>query len=186
VCYFNLVAIPRSADLPQVRAVLARHNLPLEAVPEFRKPDDLPPKFDFYRLSTWRCDCGTLIGSLSQGESPPPHERLRRSLEKKGWGKHKIERWFEELEKQETKRERERTQLAGTALPEAEAWSAVLSDLLRCRAVRSLGLLQVCEDPPRELAATYRAGFGELTPELFLRVELDVFYEFRRESVAVQ
>ncbi len=184
MCYFNLVVIPRSVDLDQVRSVLARHNLPLEAVPEFRKPNDLPPKFDFYRLSTWRCDCGTLIGSLSEGESPPQHARLRRSLEKKGWGQRKIERWFEELEKQETKRERERRQLAGTALPEAEAWSAVFSDLLRSRAVRSLGLLQVCPDPPRQLAATHRAGPGELNPELFLRVELDVFYEFRRESVA--
>jgi hypothetical protein len=184
MCHFITATVPHNADLKQVRAVIATHKHGFQQLANPHLQPQLPPDDQYLGLTRKMCDCGTVLGCLSQSEGKAvPEAREREKLRRKGWSPARIERWVAERERAGEKRARDRGQAQEQRMAEAQGWIDFLRALLSTKGVAHVGLLlhwyrSAPEDERFAIQWTEKIRVDEATAEGLMRIEEDVLYLF--------
>jgi len=178
MCHFVTASVPAGTDLDAAAKIFEKHRLSLRIIHNPHLALALA-KDIYLATNSGPCDCGTPLGSRRPGSTPPAESEVAK-LRKKGWGEAKIRRWQEQKAEAGKRTDRQSEAMART--PEAEAWVALISDMLRAVPYFVLllhsysgGIQNERINPTREVVAR-----TDLTADKLLSISEDVLYEFRR------
>ncbi len=185
MCHYITATLPPGADVERVRNIAKQFHLAWKPIELGRVVSKLKSGETYYLTTAGHCDCGTVLGCLSNDRTKPSndHKREIAKLRRKGWSQTKIDRWLHEKELATAKAERKDAQTARERQAEADDWIAFLGTVFSSGASASLGvLLHWCTGPIAgsniELAERKIVAVSSLTPDDLLRMEEDCLYEF--------
>ncbi len=185
MCHYITATLPPGADVERVRNIAKQFHLAWKPIESGRVVSQLKSGETYYLTTAGHCDCGTVLGCLSNERTKlsNDHKREIAKLHRKGWSQTKIHRWLHEKELATAKAERKDAQTARDRKAEAADWIDFLGVVLSSGASASLGLLLhsysgPIENPNIELAERKIVPVSSLTPDDLLHIEEDRLYEF--------
>ncbi len=185
MCTFIATTLPQRVDLVKAEALYKKHHLGFRPFTNGIVSAQLPEGEILVTTTIGHCDCGTPLGSASQGverktaDSSAEIAQLRR----KGWSLTKIERLFEERQRTLEKSERELATRVEHSTPQVTLWVDFITETLESRTAARIGLYLhfyshwVDSDPVR-FEAFHKVRISQLTPEYLLTLRDDHLYEF--------
>src|SRR5262249_14315957 len=145
----------------------------------------LPPGDRYLCLTRKQCDCGTVLGCLREepGVDAKRLEAKCQQLRARGWSEAKIARWRLDKQQGGERVARQADEGRRNRLEEAEQWLDFLRALLAVPGATRAGLLLhwYRGGPAEERLQIQRrqsVRLDEATPELLMRIDEDVLYEF--------
>ncbi len=180
MCHLITIVLPSAAARTMVEGALA----PLRAVPNTHVLSQLQTG-ELYVAATGKgCDCGTPIGSASEGNSLGKDRTATQTakLRKKGWGPAKIEKWVENKERADSKSVRVAEANAQANALAASEWVQRIGMAVNSGA-EYVGLCLhwyrgSIDDEPIELEERVHLDMATVQPEDLTRFKEDVLYVF--------
>jgi len=186
MCRFNTAFLPGSADLETAAAIFQKHFVGFNPVNNPRVLAQRPPGEVFIlTASSGKCNCGTPLGSRDhrQSETQAELDRQIAKLRKRGWSAAKIERWQEQKQTAEQKRQRVEHGYAESVTPHLNQWINLITELLHSGTTERVGLLlhwgHDVEDGGFEIERQEWVRLQDLTVEHLLHLEEEVLYQYR-------
>lgn len=187
MCDFITAILPGEADILGLTPIVKQHHLDFTPIQNGTVIAQLAPGETYYLTKRSTCDCGTGLGCLAaennrKGRSGRSLARKARKLQARGWSRTKIDRWLAQHD--ETKLKRARSTREHYAA-DAERWLGIISDILDSAKTPSLGLLihwysGRLESERIQIQRRCRTRIKDADPDLLLRIEHDVLYEFTK------
>lgn len=186
MCLFVTALLPESTHIDGAAEIFEKHKVGFKRISNPSVLEQSAPG-DIYILTThgW-CDCSTALGMATRRAvhpPPDPHERVSK-LRKQGWSEAKIQRWLEQKEQSEEKRERRLHARAENETPYLDRWLGLIPELLRSGHASRVGLLLhfynhgSLENDRIEFARQEEVSLTELNAEYLLHMEEDVVYHY--------
>lgn len=186
MCQFITAFLPESANLKAVAAVFDKHKVGFKQIDNPHVLAQVPPGEVFILTTRGWCDCGTPLGSQARNRTPTQREMDHRisKLRKRGWSQARIERWQEQKQMEEQKRQRAEQAHAENATPQLLHWITFISDLLHSKQTDRVGLLlhwgHDLEEGRFEIERQESVRLQDLSVEHLLHIQDDVLYNYRQ------
>jgi hypothetical protein len=186
MCHYITACVPANTDLKALRAVVGAHKHGFQPVANDWVAAQLPAGDHYLCLTRKICDCGTVLGCARDGNEAKANasERAERAATPpRGWSEARIARWRAEKERAAEKQRHERAASLTDRTAEAEAWIDFLRAVLEPRIAARFGLLlhTYRSNPDSERIQLRRLedlSLSRVTPELLMKIEEDVLYQF--------
>lgn len=185
MCHFVTATLPRSADAGAVASQFAAAGRGFVVIANRHLESQIDRGDQYYLTTAGRCDCGTVLGSLADSGRDPGRdvEQEVAKLRRRGWSEAKVGRWRLQVEGDRVRRRREERGQAGRGVPSAGQWVTLVREVLGSGATPRIGLLLHwyaggVESERIQLKSQRQVPRSELTPELLMRMDEDVLYEF--------
>ena len=177
MCHFVLAAVPRDANLEEVRAIAKKHMRPLSD-PSIAFAGAGPQRPADLYYTTKHCNCGTAIGAgADRSQAWRPSDKELRKLRRKGWSEAKIARWVAEHERTDARRKAKELALEHRSQPEVESWLALAAEVLASGAANRFGILLVWSPGASiELEDEIRTPIDEASSSLLFEAREGVLY----------
>lgn len=181
MCHYITVTLPQTADADSVAPIFRSHKLGFHVISNPHVSAQLEAG-DLHILTSNSCDCGTALGSLnaSAPNDDLSYEPQLKKFRNQGWSETKINRWLEQKEQTKQKHLEARDQ---ESTHELNQWIRLITDVLQSGNAGKIGLLLHMyhggiESERIKIPRRERVKLSELIPELLMRMNEDVVYEF--------
>ena len=176
MCYFITAVLPAKMVSQSVKTIFHEHGFGYQPVSNASFQEILSAGDQQILTTPGTCDCGTVLGSASTGNTSPS-ARIERDLQKlrsKGWSEAKIQRW---------QSQREDSSHNHHHSSESERWILLIHKLLEQPQAKRIGLFLHWYSASVELehliiSDTRKVQLSELTVDFLTHLQEDVVYAF--------
>lgn len=176
MCSFITAVLPAKMVSQSVKAIFHEQGFGFQPVSNASLQEILSAGDQQILTTPGTCDCGTVLGSASTGNTSPA-TRMERDLQKlrsKGWSEAKIQRWQSQREGAQHNHQRP---------SEAERWILLIHKLLQQPQARRIGLFlhwysASVEQERLIISDPRKVQLSELTVDFLTHLQEDVVYTF--------
>lgn len=186
MCHYITAIIPNSSSVEELNQIAKIFNLAFTKINNKFVQSQLNSNYQYLSKLSNHCDCGTVIGScgnLQNGVSVK--EKEIKKLQRKGWGKAKIQRWLDEKEKYKKKQEREELSYNEQWRPQTQEWYDFIQLTIINGNIKRIGLLlHWYESGPTTEKITIRKQINihisQIEPDYLTKIQEDNLYLFEK------
>lgn len=176
MCYFVTAVLPAKMVSQSVKTIFHEQSFGFQVVSNASLQEILSAGDQQILTTPGTCDCGTVLGSASTGNTSPS-ARIDRDLQKlrsRGWSDAKIQRWQSQREEAQHNHHRP---------SEAERWVQLIHNVLEQSQAKRMGLLLHSYSASVELenvsiSDSRKVQLSEVTVDFLTHLQEDVVYTF--------
>ena len=185
MCLYITATLPPDADLASIAAIFNECKFGFGLIENAHVIAQLPAGSRYVLTTRKHCDCGTVLGSMTDAfeATPSSIDRDLEQLRRQRWSEAKIQRWLAEKQAAREKDERKTQHDAESGTHDAKPWIDLLSAVLASGSTKQLGILlhwykSGVANERIVLKDTITTRLVKVTPKFLMTMKEDVLYNF--------
>ncbi len=176
MCQFNLAIVDSDSDDLKLKEIFEQHGLYFSLIKNSNLDKYIGSDLKAIFTTRSSCDCGSVIGYDSiDNSSKRDIEKEINKLKRKKWSDSKIKRYLENKEKNELKKQSEKSETLGEEL---KKWSDTINDCIDSSISKRFGILThfysgALEEEKFDNVEILKSKLNDFKPESLRKLEFD-------------